>query len=382
MIEKFAYNALNERLQEKIWICNINEMDITKMFKSCFWRDVLIAWSHINHELPVTYADISNQIIWYNSYIRIDGKPCYFVKSAKEGLYYVKQLYQLSGEQMPCEIMCQMFSLTVMQWNGLITALPIEWKRCMQTQPNQTHDDKYCSKYDNLCSKQKPTKYYYQMRIQKENCIAQLNDKWKKQIEIEITREDLFEGFRDIYSVTNQAKYRSFQYKMLHRTVFLNDRLFRWKIKQDNLCTWCRNYKETLFHFFWQCECTQKVWKWMEMFLNKISPNATCNITYKNVILNKVSNQTNHIFNFIVFITKQFLYAKRCLGEKVNINELQKKIFNIRHYEKYQAVKNGKMCQHIIKWCIIENEHIVYNGTGFEKEYVRNYIEQYITNDM
>ena len=56
-----------------IWQCNIKAQDASKTFESAgYWLEGLKAWSSVNYYWPQCYEDIINQIIWYNSEIKVN----------------------------------------------------------------------------------------------------------------------------------------------------------------------------------------------------------------------------------------------------------------------------------------------------------------------
>ena len=71
---KLVYNTIGcSPLGEDIWRCSLYEWDVkTLNIANPFWEDVLYSWNTYNshHE-----RRIENQLIWYNSNIRIQNKP-------------------------------------------------------------------------------------------------------------------------------------------------------------------------------------------------------------------------------------------------------------------------------------------------------------------
>ena len=123
---KMVYGTMKcSTLGEDIWRCRINPADVESLrFKEQFWKDVLKCWCDYNY-----YQDFSieNQIIWYNSQIKI-GKKIFFWKDVyQKGLIYLHQLFDCkkfkSDEQVE-----QQYGLTKMRYNSLKTAIPSEWK--------------------------------------------------------------------------------------------------------------------------------------------------------------------------------------------------------------------------------------------------------------
>ena len=80
MVAQCAYKILGveDTLKVLIWKANIVERDIRNSFKPSFWRDVLSAWMKYQSNEPLEQNEICNQLIWFNSYIKVQGKLiCY-----------------------------------------------------------------------------------------------------------------------------------------------------------------------------------------------------------------------------------------------------------------------------------------------------------------
>ena len=63
-----------------IWKCNVEAKDIDALFRKTpnkFNRDILNAWAHYSFHTPKTTLEIRNQFIWFNSHIKVNGKPTF-----------------------------------------------------------------------------------------------------------------------------------------------------------------------------------------------------------------------------------------------------------------------------------------------------------------
>ena len=108
-----------------IWRCNILHQDIPLIgIKNRFWEQVLEAWSKFN-----LYGDrrIENQIIWYNSEIKIASRPFLWADVCQRGLLFVHQLFR-DGKLKSHEEIQDEYGLGVMRFNSLKAALPQNWK--------------------------------------------------------------------------------------------------------------------------------------------------------------------------------------------------------------------------------------------------------------
>ena len=76
---------------------------------------------------------------------------------------------------------------------------------------------------------------------------------------------NLFKGhaldWKKIYMVPHKAtidtKTRSFQYKLLNRIVYTNKSLFKMKLVDSPMCTFCNLLEESLEHLFCNCNCSK-----------------------------------------------------------------------------------------------------------------------------
>ena len=100
-LANLAYEVINKDLRENVWLINLEEKDVGSLDTSWFWRDVLIAWSKINFVTEVT--DPYNQIVWFNSHVRISGKVVFWPKVYRQGLKYVRDIVDGDGKLIPVE---------------------------------------------------------------------------------------------------------------------------------------------------------------------------------------------------------------------------------------------------------------------------------------
>ena len=77
VLTKPAYYHIGTKLKnETFWKCNFQLKDVSKVCNATdFWKDVVEAWAVYNFRSPANADEIQDQIIWYNSYLRIDNIP-------------------------------------------------------------------------------------------------------------------------------------------------------------------------------------------------------------------------------------------------------------------------------------------------------------------
>ena len=108
-----------------IWKCKLHEGDVDSLkIKNQFWVDTLKSWCQYNY-----YKEdrIENQIIWYNSHIKVNKKVIMWKDVCSKGLMYIHQLYEKQCLK-SYEQVWQEFSLTKLRYNSLKVAIPRAWR--------------------------------------------------------------------------------------------------------------------------------------------------------------------------------------------------------------------------------------------------------------
>ena len=129
---------------------------------------------------------------------------------------------------------------------------------------------------------------------------------WAEELEIELTVDEFNRSISRMYTITNVPKLRSFQYRVMHRALVLNTHLNRWGMREDNLCSFCQNSKETIQHIFVNCKHTKALW----MSVNKTIENRgkNCNLL-ENASSLIFNNFKQPLVNIVVLITKQYILS-------------------------------------------------------------------------
>ena len=345
---EFVYAQIHP-LKELIWQTNIRPKDIKEIkIKSTFWAQVLTSWS--------TYASsfetiIDNQIIWLNTCIRIDNKMIFWKEAFENGLCYVWQLFDKQWLKSHYRLYTE-FRLTTMQTNGLLSALPARWRshfesltlsQIMPLRPSKANiieNAKHAAAdiYDRLI-----------FILMDDDKIVQKRIKWDRDLNTVTPAQTFFKYFQNINKITNVNKFRSFQYRMLHRSIVTNKMLYIWKVVESPKCSFCKTEIETMIHLFVNCVKVQELWNHIKTvvehrFRMRMELNA------ENLIMNTVHNNPSNIANFICLVVKQYIYRQRCHKKSLNVYEIESRILQLERLEKYIAIRNNKIKKHQIKW--------------------------------
>ena len=227
------------------------------------------------------------------------------------------------GTLLPCDAACQKYNLTKMQWNCIVSAMPKEWKNSLQNETNMIKEED--TLYFKFIQQKKCTSFYYRKLNSQNNPLEKLYERWDRDENTFFNMDEFILAFQYLEKLTNLSKLRSFQYKMLYKSIILNDKLKLWKIQESEVCTLLKetNSIETLYHFYWQCKVTKEVWEWVRKISLEYDKDVTLDFSYSNIILNRINANPTHISNTICLFAKQYLYAQRCKKQPISYNQFK-----------------------------------------------------------
>ena len=98
---------------------------------------------------------------------------------------------------------------------------------------------------------------YKKLVRHKQSSPRKSQEKWSADCSLQCSKTiDLDMAYKLPFDSTKNTKLIFFQFKLLHRRLATNDFLNKIGIKENDICTFCRTEKESLFHLFWSCSET------------------------------------------------------------------------------------------------------------------------------
>ena len=130
----------------------------------------------------------------------------------------------------------------------------------------------------------------------------------------------------------------------------------KYKIRDDNICSFCKREPEKLEHLFWYCEIVQDFWNKIEFLINMKSDYI--------FIMHKHAAFFGIIFdaalympiNYILILTKYYIYKSRIQNKQPNIKIWQNEVKYYLFLEKMIAIKNNtyeKFEKNWNKWIVV-----------------------------
>ena len=114
-----------------IWQCNINRKDIRKLQQSGIWWDIWDAWSQHRFHSPQDKNEILNQVIWYNSHIKVLNSTIFYKQWADCGIIQIHDIYTSQHLMfLTYQEVTQLYGLglSFLDYYTIVASVPQEWK--------------------------------------------------------------------------------------------------------------------------------------------------------------------------------------------------------------------------------------------------------------
>ena len=285
-LSELVYQELAPQLRDKIWCCNIKPDDICKVLpKKSFWTQTWQAWAQINY----SKSNSLDNIIWFNSNIKIEGKPFIWKKPLKNNLMYIYQFFNGTSFVSPNEAMDK-YQLNIMQYNTLVTII--------RKMSFQSEDPKHENKLKIVTNLEKPVKWAYSQLTANKSLQMDLYVRWQIRLKTDMLYDEFLQDLRNIKVTTNVSKLRSFQFRLTNLALVMNNQLCNWKIRNNGNCRNCGLKEETIEHFFYECTMAKmliaaipQIVEKYDKTVNNIAPNVV-QIIFNRLTLTQHTWQT------------------------------------------------------------------------------------------
>lgn len=325
VVRFLADSILGNKLGSVLWQCNFNAKDVTQIVKHPgFWNDVVKSWASFNFHSPFGVDDILDQVIWFNSHIKVQGKLLFNIRMFRAGIIKIQDLIYQGNVFLSAFQFQQRFpGINIMEYFAVIQAIPLEWKQWLAV--NRVSRHCVVPKYVLLEQHNSIVSLAYKSFHTNVYLADAKRDKWCVILNISIWPNEFLKLVGRIWMITNYGKLRSFQYRLFMHAIITNVHLKIWKIIDNDFCTFCKSERESILHLLCDCPCVKHLWKTIENWCNRIEP-YSCTFSKETIIFNSISNNPKSVVNTIVLIAKYYIYKSRCFNNKPNVIALREEI--------------------------------------------------------
>ena len=176
----------------------------------------------------------------------------------------------------------------------------------------------------------------------------------KNTLKKEFTKLSL--DWKEIYMtpriVSSNAYMKSFQYKVLNNTLFLNKKLFLFQKSNSPSCSFCKEEDETIFHLYFEGPNIRNLWNQLRFYLAEDLTLPPQRLQAAVFVFSEKDNTENAIlYNHLFLIFKLYIYCSREKG-LLNVMVLVNRIMKIKQIEKENSLySEKKRANYNKKWC-------------------------------
>ena len=172
--------------------------------------------------------------------------------------------------------------------------------------------------------------------------------KWNERFQI--TQDDWKNIYHNVFLLIKERKLQWFQYRVNHRILTTNSFLKIIHKTDIDLCTFCRQQKESIEHLLYECEVVQtfirNVYSW-------IATTFSYDVLFaeKEFVLGCAENEINNIINYHL---KYYIYCCRCQNNTLMLNSFKSILSNVYNVELKLATKNNYVKKFHDRWRLFE----------------------------
>ena len=284
--------------------CNYNLKSLKIDIPIDFYKDVFYIWQTINQHTPETKEQIFNEIIWNNSFIKIEGFSVYYRKWYESGVVRIKDIF-CGNNFLTFNDFYTKFQIktTFLKYCGLCNAIPASWIRLLKSSADEA---------------QRKSDHNQKIDIGKLSCKVATKILIDKKFETptaerrmrQLSLDDsTIRAIYDIpFKVTKDIRLSIFQFKIIHHILPTNSTLYRDKIKDHDKCHLCTQ-TQTLRHLFVSCPNVQAFWNTFATWWN-VKNDDSIELHEKNIIYGFTINSPLRLdLNLCVLIAKYYIYT-------------------------------------------------------------------------
>ena len=278
-----------------------------------FYKNILFTWGNCSSD-PIDIRNILGQFLWYNKFIKNDGKSFYWKDFANAGLLHFAQMCENHEIKSWIQIK-QEYDLNDtlhFKYMQLVNAIPNPWKQLIREvfPPDLVPHVQGVL----LCTRQVPvenlnSKQIYDIILRNESHIptAQTTLRGKFPLVEQKTWKNIYMIPR---KATKHAYSRSFQYKILNNILYLNNRLSLFGLATTSNCSLCGAHEENFNHLFVECSFTTALWHDLTSYFPPLAfPALNSQSVHLGYLDDKLPNFL--LLNHLLLIFKIYVYNSK-----------------------------------------------------------------------
>ncbi len=278
-------------------------------------------WSELNVVTELNPGILRNQVIWNNRYITMENKSFEWKKWMESGIITVNDILGDNGVCLNHNEINIKFNVKGNFLNALQIrqSIPIKWRETLENSKSCTISNECYVVVNNkaLPLVKTPSKTIYlkfvNRRRRSPTCIGKWTEEYPK---FETASPELWQNiFKLPYIVVRETKLQSFYYRIVHRIITCNKKLYNMKLVPSPRCSYC-DETDTLRHFFLLCDKVKHFWDSFFKWWNRLGDLQVCDVPEECVLFG-YQWETDDIFkvlNFCILNAKFYIHKQKLLN--------------------------------------------------------------------
>ena len=301
--------------------------------------------------LILTLTRLQKNYLWWNDKINIGNNPVNYKHWWKNGVYFVNDLLAENGSFLSYNEFCNLYNVrtNVIEYHAIINVIKNEWPRITNGKMKVDQPFKPIV-VDLLVGQKQGCKLFYELLLKNVNVTHNTPSKWQNELNIDIA-ENLWQKICvSPIRITKDTRLQWFQFRLLNNILGTNVLLYKMKLKDNDLCSFCNSAREDVLHLFYNCDTVGRFLKELQLCIkNKIIfPMCNIKITLKNLMLGTTDD--DDALNIVLLLTKFHIYKARLQNIKPNLKGFIYELESYINSERFIARSNQKLNIFEKKW--------------------------------
>ena len=320
-----------------------------KGIKNKFWSEVFEDWKEMNLNRKVTdLNDVLGSPLWKNSNIKVGNTTVYYKSWTEKEIWTINDLLNVEGGFMSLQDFRETYLIncTFLQFYGLVLSVK-NWLKSLDFNSYRQYNPLIPFNISIFMKSVKGCKDMYKV-LNNNICTVMSEKKWEDVLDLGELPWRKINYYCIFFS--QSTKLRWFQYRIIHRILGTNSFLKKIKIKDSDLCTFCREVPETIEHMFLGCHLVSELWHGVSDWI--------FGKTYIELPLNLIlvlfgimnSHGLNFVKNKILLLTKFYIYRVKLNEGVLNLTGLKNYIKENLNLEKHISLKNFTLEKYTEYW--------------------------------
>ena len=323
---------------------------ITQELRNPFWVDLLHSWKEfINCQKTESLSDILYSPVWFNSELQ-GGQNIFYKNWYDKGIRNILDIINVQGEFYNFADLKNAYGIrgTFLNFQAIINRIPNDWKNKINNNKEICRDFKYnivqANPINILLRDKKGSRRIYDIFIK--NIRQDVQIRWSRDLGI-IQREDWI-NINSTIKEFSEVKLKDFQFKINNKILVTKSFLHRINLIDNNTCSLCMEYPETIKHLFFECEKVKQFRNLFKEWLNDVT-NIEVDINNEKMLILSW-HKKKLLLNYLLVVAKYYIYKTKFVQESISILGFKAILKKKFEEEKYIAKINDKYARFIGKW--------------------------------